>query len=275
MCLDLPANHVALNTIRGEVPVKVLQTNGHVTSTFNSTTTVFPTGSASPGMACAANRMDYLIVTVVDNASAGKRDLIGQVCIKLSQVRGLSLGKPVTLTLPLGPLKVDVKNANGESVAVVTRVPTGYVTLTLSRPLPSFNMCGPVLKISDNVMAMGAWRKRWFTLNNGQLQYYNSESALESAKGSIACSTITAIEEENVQGKYAIKVTSKVQKGVPSVTWTMGFDDDCSKSIRRKWLRVLYRNAPQITPPPEVSGKQLKKQAATAAVASANGSSKA
>mmetsp|Transcript_7442 Transcript_7442/g.15012 ORF Transcript_7442/g.15012 Transcript_7442/m.15012 type:complete len:585 (-) Transcript_7442:521-2275(-) len=260
LCLDLPANHMALNTIRGDVTAKILANHGVVTSTFTSPTTVFPTANSAEGLACASNRLDYLIVTVVDNASASKKDLLGQVCIKLSQVRNLSLGKPITLTLPLGPIKKDVKNAAGESVAVTSRIPTGTITLTICRPLPSLNMSGPVWKVSDNVTAFGAWKKRWFALHKGQLTYFNSESCLESPKASIACSTITAIEEEVVAGRPSIKVTSKVAKGVPSVTWTLGFDENDSKAIRRKWIRVLYRNAPQLTPPVELSAKQLKKQ---------------
>jgi hypothetical protein len=266
MCLDLPANHIALNTIKGDVPAKVLQTNGHITSTFFSPTTVFPTSNASEAIAGGANRLDYVIVTIVDNASASKKDLIGQVAIKLSQIRNLSLGKPITLKLPLGPLKVEVKNAAGDVAAVTTRAPTGFITLTITRPLSGFNISGPVWKISDNVMALGAWKKRFFAVHKGQLNYYNSESSLESPKGSIACSTITNIEEETVAGRHSIKVTSKLQKGTPSVTWTLGFEEGASKAVLRKWMRVLYRNAPQLTPPVEVSAKQAKKNAAAAAV---------
>ena len=260
LCLDLPVNHPALSTIKGEVPVKVLQAHGHFTSHFQSPTTVFPVNSSVEASAAAANRMDYLIVTIIDQASPSKKDLIGQVCIKLSQVRNLSLGKPVTLTLPLGPLKLDVKNQAGESQVNSSRLPTGTITLTITRPLNSYNISGPVWKVSDNKLALGAWRKRWFTLHNGQLSYFNSEFNLESAKATIAANTITGIEECVEGGRPAIKVTSKLQKGTPSVTWVLGFDEDSSRAIRRKWVRVLYRNATQLTPPVEISGKQLKKQ---------------
>jgi hypothetical protein len=281
MVLDLPANHVALNTIKGDVPPAVLKNSGHVTSTFTSPTTVFPVNNSAELIATAANRLDYLVLTIVDSASPSKKDLIGQVVIKLAQVRNLSVGKPITLTLPLGALKYDVKNANGDSIAVTTRIPTGTVTIQITRPLPSANMAGPVYKVSDNVIAMGAFKKRWFTLNKGMLTYYNSEFALEQPKGSIACSTITGIEDTTVDGKPAIKVTSKLQKGTPSVTWTLGFDEDSSKAIKRRWLRVLYRNAPQVTAPVEISGKQLRKQKSmqkpaspTSAAAPALGSAK-
>lgn len=256
------------------MPVKVLQAHGHFTSAFTSPTTVFPVNSAVEASAAAANRMDYVIVTIIDQASPTKRDLIGQACIKLSQIRNLTLGKPITITVPLGPLKLDVKNAAGESQAMPARVPTGTVTLSITRPLPSLNMSGPIWKVSDNKLALGAWRKRWFTVHNGQLTYFNSEFNLEASKASIATSTITGIEEVVENGRPAIKVTSKLQKGTPSVVWFLGFDEDSSKSIRRKWVRVLYRNAPQLTAPVEISGKQLKKQKLAEAAAAGQASPK-
>lgn len=267
--LDLPASHPALTTIKGELPVKVLQAHGHVTSSFHSPTTVFPVNSAVEASAAGANRLDYLVVTIVDQASASKKDLIGQAVIKLAQVRNLSLGKPVTVTVRLESIKLDVKDANGESQVIAGRVPTGIITLSITRPLPSYNMSGPVYKVSDNKLALGAWKKRWFTLHNGQLSYFNSEFNLEAPKATIATNTITHIEECVENGRPAIKVVSKLQKGTPSVTWVLGFDEDGSKSIRRKWVRVLYRNAKQLTPPVEVSGKVLKRQAKEAAAKAA------
>jgi len=270
LCLDLPASHPALNTIKGDVPTKVLQAHGHFTSAFHSPTTVFPVNSAVEMSAAGANRLDYVVITIIDQASPSKKDLIGQVVVKLAQLRNLSLGKPVTVTLRLGALLLDVKNAAGESVATTGRVPTGIVTLSITRPLNSFNISGPVWKVSDNKLALGAWRKRWFTLHNGQLSYFNSEFNLETPKATIATSTITAIEETVQDGRPAIRVTSKLQKGTPSVTWVLGFEEDSSKAIRRKWARVLYRNAKQLTPPVEVSAKQLKKQASAKAQAPAS-----
>lgn len=264
LCLDLPANHPALNTIKGEPPLKLLQTNGHMTSTFHSPTTVFPVNNSVTALASADNRMDYVVVTIIDSNSPSKKDLIGQVCIKLAQIRNLSLGKAITLTLPLGPLKLDVKNQAGDSLVSTARVPTGTITLSIKRPLSSYNHAGTVWKVSGNLLAGGAWRKRWFTLVNGTLAYYDSEHHLETPKDSIACSTITAIELDNSQGKPGIKVSSKLQKGVATVHWVLGFEET-DKPILRKWMRILFRNAPQLTAPVEVSGKALKKQKSTAA----------
>lgn len=266
LVLDLPANHPELNTIKGEPPLKILQASGVITSSFHSPTTVFPVNNSVTALATADNRLDYLIVTIVDSASASKKDLIGQVCIKLAHIRNLSLGKAITLTLPLGPLKMDIKNQAGESMVATSRIPTGTVTLSIRRPLPSLNTAGSVWKVSGNLLTGGAWRKRWCTLQNGELSYYDSEFNLEKPKATIACSTITAIEDDNTSGKPGIKVSSKLTKGVPTVHWVLGFDDDAIP-IMRKWKRVLYRNAPQLTPPVEVSGKQLKKQKSVAGTA--------
>jgi hypothetical protein len=265
MNLDLPPNHPALCIIRDPTQIKLLQAHGCMSSLFHSPTHVFPVNSAVEAIAAGVNRLDYVVVTIIDTNSPSKKDLIGQVIIKLNQVTNLSAGKPITLTLPLCPLKLEVKNQTGDSQVVSSRAPTGTVTLTLTRPMTGFNICGHIWKISDNLMAMGAWKKRWVNIVNGELQYFNSEFALESPKASVLCSTITVLEEETMQGKDAIKITYKVAKGTPSATWYLAFEDDLSKSVRRKWLRVLYRNCPQITAPVEISGKQKAREAAAKA----------
>jgi len=235
IALDVPSNHPAVTQINYHLPLPVLQKVSKPTSFFKSPVTVYPTFEAPDCLASSMNRMDYVVVTIVDSNSSNKKDLLGQVWVRLALLKDIGLGKPVQVELPLMPLKLDIKDADGVSQATTSRNPMGTIKMMITRPLTSYNIAGYVWKKGTY---MGAWNRRWFILVNGELSYYNSEFALDKAKASIACRSVAAVVEESVKGRDCLKVSCS---GAAGATWWLSFDEDLSSAVRRKWLRVLRR----------------------------------
>ncbi|KAJ1402927.1 hypothetical protein B484DRAFT_405263 [Ochromonadaceae sp. CCMP2298] len=244
MSMDLPMNHPALMGGSYNMPLAQLQKCLLPTSLYVSPTTVYPVFSAGEAVCCGVNRLDYICVTIVDSHSNNKKDLIGQALVKLANVRDLGRGKPVEVTVELQPLKVEVKGPDGRPLAVTSRLPKGSVTLMITRPLQSFNIASWVWKKGAT---MGGWNRRWFVLLNGELTYYNSELGLDKPKATVSCRLITHIEETHTERGEGLKVFyTGAMGGSSRVSWVLSFDEDMSKSIMKKWVRVLTNCCPTL-----------------------------
>lgn len=139
-----------------------------------------------------------------------------------------------------------IQDANKENLVTVRKAGTGSVTVSIMIADPSYSTCGWLWKVSESLLS-SAWKKRWFVLVNGELQYFNSEFNLELRKNAIDGTTITSIKEEAHKGRQATKISFSAD-GKESF-WLLDFDENQSKLIQRLWQRRLLRSAVNLDDP--------------------------
>ena len=166
----------------------------------------------------------------------------------------------VEVTAPLQPLEMPLKLTGDAFLEKGTRSTTGAMSMSISSPSSSYNICGPAWKLSDHLFHRNTWIKRWFVLLDGTLQYFNSEFNLEKPKRVIACHAIIAIDiVDAYHGRNAVKVVYReggsdhcmyidfhLELGNPSA---MPSHSIYGPFMRNRWMRVLLRNCPQIPDP--------------------------
>jgi hypothetical protein len=94
----------------------------------------------------------------------------------------------------------------------------------------------------------GAWKKRWFVLVDDELQYFNSELALEASKNVVLCQTVTSMKEEGYKGRNTATKISFTVNGADN-NWILDWDEGANAAINRMWMRKLYRSCSQLSDP--------------------------
>jgi hypothetical protein len=169
---------------------------------------------------------------------------ISQVCIRLSDHSKLDQStSPLELTLPLQNYLVKISDDKGDSVATVRRATTGNVTLTLSRPNPAASMCGWLWKVSESLLS-SAWKRRWFILINGQLQYFNTDVSLEQPKNVVNTKDVTGVTLEVYKGRSCIKIAYRADG--TETFWMVDFEENETPEIRAMWLRKIRCACPAL-----------------------------
>jgi hypothetical protein len=151
----------------------------------------------------------------------------------------------VEVTIPIhSHMLLPIVDSNKDSLVTVRKAGSGSVTVSVVLADPAFSTCGWLWKVSESLLS-NAWKKRWFVLVHGELQYYNSEWNLELRKNAIVGSTITSIKEEPHKGRQATKVSFKGKDSF----WLLDFDENQPKVFKRLWLRRLHRSATALDDP--------------------------
>lgn len=150
----------------------------------------------------------------------------------------MKTGGNIEVTLPLEKLVIAPLGKSGELLASIRKGVRGAISLSLSAPDRDYSMCGFLWKVSESLLS-GAWKRRWFVLLNGQLQYYNSELALDQPKNVVICKNVLSVSEETHKGRKCIKITYKSDN--TENYWLLGWDENESKAVKDMWLRKLYR----------------------------------
>jgi len=229
-----------------QISDETIKQHGKITSHYH----VKNVSSKTVAMATALSSMDFLVVTLVDRNSPHKDDCLGQAFIRISDVRRQlykTKSSSVDITVPVhSHLILPIIDANKESLVTVRKAATGTVTVSVSIADPAYSTCGWLWKVSESMLS-NAWKKRWFVLMNGELQYFNSELNLELKKHVIVGQTITSFKELPQKGRQATRIafTSDAKDSF----WDIDFDENQSNAIKRLWLRKLYRAASNIEKP--------------------------
>jgi len=150
-----------------------------------------------------------------------------------------------------------VLDAAGDSLANVRKATKGTITMNVTLMDRTYSMCGWLYKVSESMLS-NAWKKRWFVLINGQLQYYNTDTALEVPKNIIPCADVTSIKEETYKGRDGLKISFKT--GGSENSWIIDCDELEDKMIKLMWIRKIYRNCVQL-PDPTLESAGLKGEA--------------
>eukprot|EP01034_Spumella_vulgaris_P021340 gene21340-27370_t len=239
MVLALPGDHEALSKPRLPVSEEVIKASGQVTSIFR-TPAISETATGASALAVALSALQYVVVTIVDKDG----EFLGQVNIRLSDhVKLTQSSAPVELTLPLQNYLVKISDDKGDSVATVRRATTGTVTLSISRPSPAASMCGWLWKVSESLLS-SAWKRRWFILINGQLQYFNTDVSLEQPKNVVNTKDVTAVTLEVYKGRSCIKIAYRADG--TETFWMVDYDENEAPEIRDMWLRKIRCACPAL-----------------------------
>eukprot|EP01040_Poterioochromonas_malhamensis_P012894 gene12894-14129_t len=242
--LNLPNNHQARTNSKKKVPEEVIKTTAKASSHYK----VESIQAKHHALATALTYLDFITVTLVEKGS--KDDFLGQALIRtaeLAEEAAKSATRTVEVTVPLNSqLLVPILDENKAPLATVRKASTGSITLAITLPDPNYSMCGWLWKVSESLLS-NAWKKRWFVLVDDQLQYFNSELQLEASKNIVVCNSITSVKEEAHKGRQATKISYTVN-GVESF-WMLDWDESANASIKRMWLRKLYRSSPALSDP--------------------------
>lgn len=260
MTLSLPADHPALHKPNVKIMEDIIKTHGKITSIYR----VDSVSQKKPALATSLNKMDYIAITLIDKNS--KDDFLGQSLIRLTDLYPLlkNGARSVDVTVPLAShLLVPLIDANKDSLVTVRKAATGKVTVTVTFPDPAYSMCGWLWKVSESLLT-NAWKKRWFVMVDGQLQYFNTDLMLDQPKNVVITKTISSIKEEAHKGRNATKVSFQVN-GVDSF-WMLDFDESAPKFIKNMWLRKFYRNSLLEDPTLHVKSKKVKSSTTDASI---------
>lgn len=252
MVLDVALDHPMLHRPQMPVPEEMIKTAHYVTSNYKiDNLRVKGSNDFNPEQALATSprRMDFVVVTLVDKSSTSKDEFLGQAVLRVSDLRkSIPKGSNTTqVTVDLnGRLLVNLIDGNGTNLTTVRKAGGGSVTLNITLPDQNYSYCGWMYKVSESMLS-SAWKHRWFVLINGELQYYNSEYNLESAKNVIVGKDVTALKEEVYKGRPCIKVVFTVD-GKESF-WQLDYDDNATTAVKNQWMRRIYRNCPALVDP--------------------------
>lgn len=243
--LDVALDHPFL--YRGlEVPEEIIRTASRVTSNHRADSIQ----ARQPGLITSPRRMDFAVVTLFDRSHPAKDDFLGQVCVRLSDLQRNYSGSgnhTVELTLPLtSKLNVHIPDEKGGQQITVRKAGSGTVTVAFTLLDPAFSICGPIFKVSESMLS-NAWKKRWFVLSNGLLQYFNSEFALENSKNTIILKDVTSLKLETYKGREGVKISFLVEG--KETFWMIDFDENTAPMVKRMWMRRLYLNSPAVPDP--------------------------
>jgi hypothetical protein len=134
-----------------------------------------------------------------------------------------------------------VQDCNGNQPLKINRSPKGSVEISLSLPERNTSMCGWLFKFSEALMSK-TWKKRWFVLINGTLQYYNSQVALDKPKNIIVCNEVISLKKMKYKNKEAL-VISFINDMTKS-EWFLSFNDSDSEFINNMWIKKLLLSCP-------------------------------
>lgn len=110
----------------------------------------------------------------------------------------------------------------------------GVLNLSFRMPSLPYTMCGWVYKMSGG-MFNKEFKRRWVTLVDYQLSYFESPSKMNDIKGTINCREITAIDNDDVKGTKCIKLTAGKE------IWQIYWDPNEPVELQRMWNRKLRR----------------------------------
>jgi len=252
MVLDVALDHPMLHRPKMSVTEEMIKTAHYVTSNYKiENLRVKGSSDFNPkqALATAPRRMDFIVVTLIDKSSTAKDEFLGQAVLRISDVRkAMPKGTNTTqVTIDLNArLIANVIDGNGTNLTTVRKAGGGNVTVNITLPDQNYSYCGWMYKVSESMLS-SAWKRRWFVLINGELQYYNSEYNLESAKNVIVGKDVTALKEEVYKGRSCIKLSFTVD-GKESF-WQLDYDDGATTAVKNQWMRRLYRNCPALVDP--------------------------
>lgn len=242
--LNLALEHPARTRPTYKIADDLLRSSGKAVSNYRVETV----SSKKLAMASSLTHIDYLAITLIDTR-VNKDESAGQAFIRISEIRQQLLAKTnkyygtVEITVPVVANLVQIVGENKENLATCRKAVTGNVIVAVTLPDPNYTTCGWLWKVSESLLS-NAWKKRWFVLVDGQLQYYNSELHLDQSKNVVLSTAVTAMKEELHKGRNATRI-SYTSNGTETF-WMLDWDEAAPSSIKRCWQRKIYRNCPQL-----------------------------
>lgn len=245
--LEVAPDHPFLYRTNINIPEEVVRTGHRVVSNYK----VDNIQSKQVGLVCGPRRLDYVVVTLFDRSSPSKDEYLGQAVVRLADiVKGRSGpgNYTVEMTVPLlSKLSVHITDGGNGQLVTVRKAGAGSVTVSFNVLDPATSIAGHLYKVSESMLS-NAWKKRWFVLADGQLQYFNSEYALENSKNIVLMKSVTGLKTESYKGREGMKLSFTMVDGKESF-WMLDFDESIPPFMKRMWMQRIYANAPAIPDP--------------------------
>lgn len=275
MVLEVGQDHPFLYRDNLAVPEEFIRTSHRVVSNYK----VDNIQSKQAGLVCGPRRLDYVIVTLIDRSSPTKDEYLGQAIVRLSDIiknrRGVG-NYTVEMSLPLlSKLSVHITDGGSGQLVTVRKAGSGNITVSFTVLDPTASIAGNLYKVSESMLS-NAWKKRWFVLADGQLQYFNSVYALENSKNIVIMKSASALKNESYKGREGMKLNYTMADGKEGF-WMLDFDEATSPMLKRMWMQRIYANAPAIPDPAmqRFAAKLAAMKVSSAGSASANATSPA
>jgi hypothetical protein len=247
MLLELPPDHPFLYRDNVTISEELIRTGHRVVSNFK----VDNIQSKQEGLMCGPRSLDYVVVTLFDRMSPSKDEYLGQAVVRVADIVKGRTGPgnyTVEMTLPLlSKLAVHITDGGSGQLVTVRKAGSGTVTVSFTVLDPAFSISGHLYKVSESMLS-NAWKKRWFVLADGQLQYFNSEYAMENSKNIVIMKSVTGLKTESYKGREGLKLSFTMADGKESF-WMLDFDESVPPFLKRMWMKRIYANSPAIPDP--------------------------
>lgn len=240
--LEVAPDHPFLYRDHLNVPEEFIRSAHRVVSNYK----VDNIQNKQAGLICGPRRLDFVVVTLYDRSSSSKDEYLGQAVVRLSDIiknrRGVG-NYTVEMNVPLlSKLAVHIPDGGSGQLVTVRKAGSGNATISFTVLDPSTSIAGHLYKVSESMLS-NAWKRRWFVLADGQLQYFNSEFALENSKNIVVMKTVSAIKTESYKGREGMKINFTTADGKESF-WLLDFDENASPLLKRLWMQRIYANSP-------------------------------